>query len=85
MKISDLKPLPNPIYDFTGDSVVPLGVISLSMTLGEYLRQSYVMDDFLVINQPSAFNAVLGRPSLKELKTVTSIHHLLMKFPSPTG
>ena len=85
LKISDLKPLPNPIYDFTGDYVVPLGVISLPMTLGEYLRQSYVMDDFLVINQPSAFNAVLGRPSLKELKIVTSIHHLLMKFPSPTG
>ena len=47
LKISDLKPLPNPIYDFTGDSVVPLGVISLPMTLGEYLRQSYVMDDII--------------------------------------
>ena len=36
--------------------------------------------DFLVIDQPSAFNAVLGRPSLKELRAITSIHHLLMKF-----
>ena len=38
------------------------------------------MADFLVIDQPSAFNSVLGRPSLRELKTITSIHHLLMKF-----
>ena len=38
LKVSDLKPSPNPIYGFTGDSVIPLGIISLPMTLGEYLR-----------------------------------------------
>ena len=38
LKVSDLKPSPNPAYDFTGDSVVPLGVISLPMALGEYPR-----------------------------------------------
>ena len=83
LKVSDLKPLPNLIYGFIGDSVIPLGVISLSMTLGEYLRQSCVMVDFLVIDQPLAFNAVLGRPSLRELKVITSIYHLLMKFSTP--
>ena len=41
------------------------------------------MADFLVINQPSAFNTVLGRPSLRELRAITGIHHLLMKFPTP--
>ena len=38
LKVSDLKPSPSSVYDFTGDSVVPLRVISLSMTLGEYPR-----------------------------------------------
>ena len=85
LKVSDLKPSPNPIYGFTRDSVIPLGVISLPMTLGEYPTQSCVMEDFLVIDQPSAFNVVLGRPSLRELRTITSIHHLLMKFPIPHG
>ena len=83
LKVSDLKPSPNPVYGFTGDSVVPLGVIPLPMTLRYYPRQSYVMADFWVIDQPSAFNAVLGRPSLRELRAITSIHHLLMKFPKP--
>ena len=32
LKVSDLKPSPNPVYGFTGDSVVPLGIISLPMT-----------------------------------------------------
>ena len=83
LKISDLKPSTNPIYSFTGDPVIPLARISLSMTLGEKPRQSCVMADFLVIDQPSSFNAVLGRPSLRELKAITGIYHLLMKFPMP--
>ena len=73
LKVSDLKPSPNPIYGFMGDSIIPLGVISLPMTLSEYPRQSCVMADLLVIDQPLAFNVVLGRPSLRELKTITSI------------
>ena len=85
LKVSDLKPSPNPIYDFTGDSVIPLGLITLSMTLGEYPRQSYIIADFLVIDQPSAFNIVVGKPSLRELRVITSIYHLLMKFPTPYG
>ena len=43
------------------------------------------MADFLIIDQPSAFNVVLGRPSLRELKAITSIYHLLMKFPMRHG
>ena len=85
LKVSDLKPSPNLIYGFIGDFVTPMGVILLPMTLGEYPRQSLVMADFLVIDQPSAFNAVLGRPSLRELRAITSIYHLLMKFPMPNG
>ena len=85
LKFSDLKPSPNPIYCFTGDSVTPLGLISIPMTLGEYPRQSCVMEDFLVIDQPSAFNVVLGNPSLRELRVITSIYHQLMKFPTPSG
>ena len=43
------------------------------------------MVDFLVIDQPSTFNAVLGRHSLRELRAITGIRHLLMKFPMPHG
>ena len=85
LKVNDLKPYPNLVYEFTGDSITPIGVISLPMTLGDYPRQSCVMADFLVINQPSAFNVVLGQPSLGVLKEITSIYHLLMKFPTPNG
>ena len=85
LKDCDLKPSPNPVYDFTTDSVTPMRVIILPMTVGEYPKQSCVMTDFLVLNQPSTFNVMLGRPSLRALKVITSIYHLLMKFPTPNG
>ena len=84
-KVSDLKPSPNPVYGFAGDSVTPIGVISLPMTMEDYPRQSYVIVNFLVIDQPLDFNAVLSRPSFRALKAITSIYHLLMKFPNPNG
>ena len=43
------------------------------------------MIDFLVVNCPSAFNGVLGRPLLRALKVVTLIHCLTMKFPTASG
>ena len=70
LKNGNLKPSPNPVYSFTRDFVTPMGVITLPMTVGEYLRQSCVMADFLVIDQPSAFNTVLRRPSLRALKAI---------------
>ena len=85
LKNSDLRPSPNMIYGFIGDSVTPMGVITLPMTVGEYPRESCVMADFLVIDQSSAFNVVLDRLSLRALKVSTSIYHLLMKFPTLNG
>ena len=85
LKNNDFRPSLGPIYSFIGDSVILVGVITLPMTVGEYPRESCVMADFLVIDQLSAFNAVLDRLSLRALKAITSIYHLLMKFPTLNG
>ena len=39
------------------------------------------MVDFLLVDQPSAYNAIIGRPTLNALRVVVSIYHLAMKFP----
>ena len=38
LKNSNLRPSPNPIYGFIGDSVTLMGVITLPMMVGEYLE-----------------------------------------------
>ena len=75
----------SPLYGFTVDSVIPEGIIKLVVTLGEPPQVANVVIDFLIVKCPSAFNRVLGRPLLKALKKVTSIHCLTMKFPTTTG
>jgi len=40
------------------------------------------MVKILVVDRPSAYNAIFGRTDLNELKVVTSTLHLSMKFPT---
>ena len=84
-RLHQLTPTPTPLYEFNGDSLTPIGSIKLALTVDTYPWISTVMANFLVVGCPSAFNVVLGRPALKELRVITSIHHLLMKFPTPNG
>ncbi|GFS37364.1 hypothetical protein Acr_00g0051530 [Actinidia rufa] len=41
--------------------------------------------DFIVVDCPSPYNAILGRPTLGRIKAITSTHHLKLKFPTLTG
>ncbi|KAL2471355.1 Uncharacterized protein Adt_39491 [Abeliophyllum distichum] len=41
--------------------------------------------EFLVVDTRSAYHGVLGWPTFKDLQAVISIHHLVMKFPTPGG
>jgi hypothetical protein len=43
------------------------------------------MVKFLLIDRPLAYNAILGRTTLNELKAITSMSHLKMKFPIEHG
>lgn len=60
-------------------------MVALPITVGKYPTNATAMTDFLVVDCPIAFNTILGRPSLKVLKVITSIYHLTMKFPTSEG
>lgn len=71
------------LYGFTGASVSVKGLIRLPITLGDEPCITSMVADSMVADQPSAYNAIMERPILKEMKVVTSIYHLSMKFPTP--
>ena len=56
------------------------GAIQLPVTFGQQLAQVTQMVDFLLVNQPSAYNAIISRPSLNALRAVVSTYHLAIKF-----
>ncbi|XP_064992481.1 uncharacterized protein LOC135629214 [Musa acuminata AAA Group] len=81
----DLKPMASTLTGFTGDSISPLGTTALPVTIGEELRAKMIMTTFMVVDLPSAYNVILGRPTLNKLKAVVSTYHWTIKFPTPMG
>ena len=53
-----------PFVGYGGMKVYPLGAVTLSMTVGDYLQQITKDVTFLVINCSSAYNVILGHPTL---------------------
>ncbi|XP_074356686.1 uncharacterized protein LOC141696444 [Apium graveolens] len=73
------------VYGFSGAGVRVMGSIRLLCTLGESPLSVTKMLQFKVLNQESSHNVLLGRPFLREMRVITSIHHLTIKFPTPNG
>ena len=72
----------SPLDGFIGNHMVSKGTIKLAVMVGEHPWKSTVMTEFLIVDCPSEFNGIIGRPLLK---VVTSIYHLTMKFPAAEG
>jgi hypothetical protein len=87
MAIEDkyLQPYPRKLQGFSGDTVEARGQIVLSVEFGEPPCQRRILADFIVVDIPSNYNAILGRPLLHELQAATSIYHYCLKFPTPSG
>ena len=52
------------LVGFGGTKVYPLGAVTLPMTVGDYLQQITKDVTFLVVDCSSAYNAILGHPTL---------------------
>ncbi|URD77573.1 Retrotransposon protein [Musa troglodytarum] len=68
-----MKPLHSALTGFTGDSISPLGATKT------------VLATFLVVDLPTAYNAILGRPTLNKIRAVISTYHRTLKFPTHAG
>ncbi|XP_075665202.1 uncharacterized protein LOC142634833 [Castanea sativa] len=80
-----LIPTDTPLVGFGGTRVYPLGVVTLSVTVGDYPQQITKDVTFLEVDCSSAYNAIFGRPTLNSCKAMTSTYHLMVKFPTEYG
>ena len=55
------------------------------MTVGDYPQQITQDVTFLVVDYSSAYNGILGRPTLNSWKAATSTYNLMIKFPTEYG
>ena len=77
-----LEPVSTHLRGFSGEKVLPLGSIQLVLTLGNPPCQATTTARFLVVDAPSAYNMLLGRPSLNAIKAIPSAYHMMIKFPT---
>ena len=80
-----LRSFDSPLVSFNGDRVYPRGIVTLIVTVGTYLVQLTCQLDFLVVDCPSSYNVIIGRPTLNKWKTTTSTYCLNVKFPTDNG
>ena len=83
--IEKLEPVNTHLRGLSGEKVLPLGSIQLVLTLGEPPLQATTTARFLIVDAPSAYNMLLGRPSLKSIKSIPSAYHMIIKFPTIHG
>ena len=75
-----LEPVNTHLRGFSWEMVLPLGLIKLVLTLGEPPCQATITARFLIVDAPSAYNMLLGRPSLNKIKAIPSSYHMMIKF-----
>ena len=77
---SQLKPYTTSLHGFAGGSVVPEGVIELLLSFRKSPTKVTTIVNFIVVDQSSSYNVVLGRLTLYAIKGTTSIYHYALKF-----
>ncbi|KAL0444230.1 UNVERIFIED_CONTAM: hypothetical protein Slati_2145700 [Sesamum latifolium] len=87
MQLEDvsLEKVNTSLYGFAGEVVHPRGMVSLPLTMGTGTTRKTCILKFLVIDVPSAYNVILGRPTLNTFQAVISTYHMKIKFPTPGG
>ena len=80
-----LRPVNSPLVGFGGMKVQPVGIITLPVVVGVYPQQIAKEVNFLIVDCSSFYNAIIGRPTLNNWKSVTFTFHLSVKFPTNYG
>ncbi|KAL0427216.1 UNVERIFIED_CONTAM: hypothetical protein Slati_2896400 [Sesamum latifolium] len=87
MQLGDvpLEAVDTSLYGFAGEVVHPRDMILLPLTLGTSPLRKTCLLKFLVVDIPSAYNVILGHPTLNAFWVIISTYHMKIKFPVVGG
>ena len=82
-----LRPFESLIASFRGDEVYPRGIVLLMVTVSSYPFQVTNQHNFFIVDSPSSYNAIIGRPTLtfNRWKATTATYCPKVKFPIEQG
>lgn len=70
---------------FTRASIILRGAIKLPVKIRHDEKARDLTVEFLVVDVPAAFNAILGRPLIHDAHAVVSTYHLTMVYMHNVG
>lgn len=70
---------------FGHNAVLVAGIARLPILFVTAPKQVFHRIKLYIVNTPSSYNMILGRPTLTLLRVITSITHLKIKFPTENG
>ena len=65
---------------FGGGRLTPLGIVVLHVTMGVKPSEKIMMLDFVVVDESSPYQMILGRPFMRVSQCVMSTHYLALKY-----
>ena len=80
LSLDQLRPYDDCLFGFAGDQVEVSRHVELRTTFTKDTSSRTINIRYLVVNAPSAYNILLGRPALNRLGVVTSTRHMKMKL-----
>ncbi|XP_073137462.1 uncharacterized protein [Henckelia pumila] len=76
-----MEPVVTSLFGFTGYAIRPVGLVHLPLTLGKGNGRKTRIVSFIIVDAPSAYNTILGRPAMTTFMAVASALHQKIKFP----
>ncbi|GJV21757.1 reverse transcriptase domain-containing protein [Tanacetum coccineum] len=70
---------------FSGETIWPLGQISLLVKIGDEGHSTSAWMNFIVVRSPSQHNGIIGRSGIRKIRAIPSTAHGMLKFPVEGG
>ncbi|GKF30249.1 hypothetical protein Tco_0100047 [Tanacetum coccineum] len=82
---NQMIPATTPLIGFSGETIWPLGQISLLVKIGDEEHSTSAWMNFMVIRSPFQHNGIIGRMGIRKIRAVPSTAHEMLKFPVEGG
>ncbi|GJX19142.1 reverse transcriptase domain-containing protein [Tanacetum coccineum] len=77
---SQMIPATTSLIGFSGETIWPIGQISLLVKIGDEEHSTSAWMNFMVIRSPSQHNGIIGRTGIRKIRAVPSTAHGMLKF-----
>ncbi|GJU27000.1 reverse transcriptase domain-containing protein [Tanacetum coccineum] len=82
---NQMVPATTHLIGFSGETIWPLGQISLLVKIGDEEHSTSAWMNFMVIRSPSQHNGIIGRSGIRKIWAIPSTAHGMLKFPVVGG